>query len=139
LACASILQILMRSLLYYAAPVVEFEPDPFLRVVGGRLVLMATRVYSTRGLVPIRSTTTPGCPTALLRVPYQSAPGQAMWALWAGGSSPHPRGTHPGWRDQIGAQDTTEATTTTCRSHNTRGEALATSSSDIYVDLWFML
>jgi len=42
---------------------------PLLQAAGGRLVLMATRVRSTRGLVPIRSTATPGCPPALLRTP----------------------------------------------------------------------
>jgi hypothetical protein len=46
--------------------------------------------------------------------------------------------TH-GRRGQMGARDTTEATATTSRSHSTRGEALVTSSSDIHVDLWFML
>ena len=59
-----------------------------------------------------------------------------MWAPWVGASSPHPRGTHPGRLGQMGAQDTTEATATTGRNHSTRGEALATSSSDIHVDLW---
>ena len=53
-----------------------------------------------------------------------------MWAPWTGGSSPH-----PGRRGQMGARDTTEATAMTGQSHNTRGEALATSSSDIHVDL----
>ncbi|XP_021306431.1 uncharacterized protein LOC110431607 [Sorghum bicolor] len=48
-------------------------------------------------------------------------------------------GTHPGRRGQMGARDTTEATATMGQSHSTRGKALATSSSDIHVALWFML
>ena len=117
---------------------------PLLQAAGGRLVLMATRVRSTCGLVPIRSTATLGCPAALhacprYSYPYRSAPGQAMWVPWVGGSSPHPGGTHRGRHGQMGAQDTTEATMTTGQSHSTRGEALATSSSHIHVDLWFML
>jgi hypothetical protein len=117
---------------------------PLHQAAGGRLVLMATQVRSTRGLVPIRSTAILGCPTALLHASgtrtrtsrRQGRPcgrhGQvgALHTLW---------GTHPGRRGQMGAQDTTEATTTTSQSHSTRGEALATSSSDIHVDLWFML
>jgi len=114
---------------------------PLLQAAGGRLVLMATRVCSTRGLVPIRSTVTLGCPAALLRAPdtrtrpsrRQGRPcgrrGQ-VGALHTLGS------THPGRRGQMGARDTTEATATTGQSHSTRGEALATSSSDIDVDLW---
>jgi hypothetical protein len=97
---------------------------------GGRLVLMANRVRNTRGLVPIRSTATLGCPAALLRAPdtrtrtsrRQSRPcgrhGQ-VGALHTLG------GTHPGRRGQMGARDTTEAMATTGQSHNTRGEALA--------------
>ena len=42
---------------------------PLLLAAGGRLVLMATRVRSTRGLVAIRSMATLGCLAALLRVP----------------------------------------------------------------------
>ena len=43
--------------------------QPLLQAVGGRLLLMATQVRSTRGLVPIHSMATPGCPAALLRAP----------------------------------------------------------------------
>jgi hypothetical protein len=117
---------------------------PLLQGVGGRLLLMATQVRSTRGLVPIRSTATPGCPAALLRAPgtrtrtrrCQGRPcgrrGQVRALHTLGG-------THPGRLGQMGARDTTEATATTGQSHSTRGEALATSRSDIHVDLWFML
>ena len=117
---------------------------PLHQVAVGRLVLMATRVRSPRGLVPIRSTATLGCLAALLSAPgtrtrtscRQDRPcgrrGQ-VGALHTLG------GTHPGRRGQMRARDTTEATAATGQSHSTRGEALATSNSDIHVDLWFML
>jgi hypothetical protein len=117
---------------------------PLHQATGGRLVLMATRVRSTRGLVPIRSTATLGCPTALLRAPgtrtrTSRRQGRPCGRRGQVGALHTLGGTHPGRRAQMGARDTTEATPTTGRSHSTRGEALATSSSDIHVDLWFML
>lgn len=101
---------------------------PLHQATGGRLVLMATL----------------GCPTALLRAPgtrtrTSRRQGRPCGRRGQVGALHTLGGTHPGRRGQMGARDTTEATTTTGRSHSTRGEALATSSSDIHVDLWFML
>ena len=117
---------------------------PLLQAAGGRLVLMATRVRSTRGLVPIRSTATLGCPATLLRALdtrtcTSRRQGRPCGRRGQVGALHTLGGTHPGWRGQMGARDTTVATATTGQSHNTRGEALATSSSDIDVNLWFML
>ena len=90
------------------------------------------------------SNPTLGCPAALLRAPgtrtrISRRQGRPFGRRGQVGALHTLGGTHPGRRGQMGAWDTTEATATTGQSHSTRGKALATSSSDIHVDLWFML